>query len=138
MVCIDSRSQKNLISIVSFDDLCDGISPSICIIRVIVAYFDCFVHTKPSYIIQGYSTQQHSRFTIKRHSLLNIRLSDPLMTQKSDKTAQHNTIHSFNHQIRSDRKQSDFHTSHMYTNNRYLCDSHQVHAQSYIVEFHPQ
>eukprot|EP01083_Nonionella_stella_P216346 777804_1 len=36
---------------------------------------------------------------------------------KSDKTAQHNTIHSFNHQIRSDRLQSDFHTSHIYTNN---------------------
>eukprot|EP01083_Nonionella_stella_P307221 1078999_1 len=35
MVCIDSRSQKNLISIVSFDDLCDGISPSICIIALL-------------------------------------------------------------------------------------------------------
>eukprot|EP01083_Nonionella_stella_P272257 923122_1 len=46
------------------------------------------------------------------------------------------TIHSFNHQIRSDRRQSDFHTSHMYTNNRYLCDSHEV--QYYIVEVHPQ
>eukprot|EP01083_Nonionella_stella_P124083 374364_1 len=69
-----------------------------------------------------------------------------LKTQKSDNTAQHNTayrvdeiffpIHSFNHQIRSDKRQSDFHTSHIYTNNRYLCDTHQV--QSYIVEVHPQ
>eukprot|EP01083_Nonionella_stella_P124082 374362_1 len=46
-----------------------------------------------------------------------------LKTQKSDNTAQHNTayrvdeiffpIHSFNHQIRSDKRQSDFHTSHI-------------------------
>eukprot|EP01083_Nonionella_stella_P079376 217739_1 len=108
-----------------------------------------FVHKKPSHISTGYSTYSMHTWLLSVTNPYNpmsvedtvdppndILYEHPLIQsiddtkERYDRPTQHRLssgryvpINSFNNQIQSDERQSDLHLSHMYTNNRYLCDT---------------